>query len=457
MKFDHLHPADQICQIMKRIYDRKETTVSGGNLSIRDEEGHIWISPSGGDKGNLQRDDVLEVLQDGTVIGTKPASLETPIHQAVLAARPDFKAVLHAHSPAAVALSIVHETPQSMMYPQLANMAGSSKVALYGAPGSDVLAVNVAEVFQKGCDVAILENHGLFIGSTQGMRHAFEIFDAIDFGIRTQLNTPVLCGHGPSLLEKGQLEMYNLKVHLPHAETFCPEGVGKEEQLQREMMAMLCKRAYDKEIFSATGGVISARVDEKSFLITPQGLDHAYADPDDMVMIKNGKWEEGKIPHFYVNLFQEIYEKKPGIGGLMAATPPYAMCYAVSETDYDITLIPESYSMLMSTKRFPFGSTITASDKIAEYLAVDHPVAIIENECFMIAGTTVFQSFDCFEIAEYGAKSVNLTIRGQKKIINITEGQMEELSARVKVRQKELADAEKRKIENKIHSKVHSK
>lgn len=453
MKFDHLHPADQICQIMKRIYDRKETTVSGGNLSIRDSEGHIWVSPSGGDKGNLQHDDVLEILPDGTVIGTKPASLETPIHQAILAARQDIKAVLHAHSPAAVALSIVHETPQTMLYPALANIAGKSALAVYGAPGSDTLAANVAKVFKEGCDVAILENHGLFIGSTRSMKHAFEVFDAIDFGIRTQLNTPVLCGHEPSLIREAQLKEYNDRAQVPVMGTFAPDGVGNEEQLQREMMAMLCKRACQKEIFSATGGVISARVDGNSFLITPQGLDHAYADPDDMVLIQNGKCEEGKVPQFYTELFQKIYDKNPGIGGIVAANPPYAMCYAVSETDYDITLIPESYNILMSTKKFPFGSTFTKQDEIAEYLAVNRPVAIVENECYIIASPAVFKSFDRFEITEYSAKSVNMTIRGQKKIVNITEEQMKELSVRVKDRQKKLAEAERSRMKSKIHKK----
>lgn len=451
MKFEHLHPADQICQIMKRIYDRKETTVSGGNLSVRDENGHIWVSPSGGDKGNLQHEDVLEILPDGTVIGMKPASLETPIHLEILKVRPDIKAVLHAHSPAAVALSIVHEIPQTMLYPGLANIAGDIKVAIYGAPGSDTLAANVAKVFREGNDVAILENHGLFIGSTKGMQHAFEMFDAIDFGIRTQFNTPVLCGHEPRLLTEEQLDAYNRVAVAPQYPLFTPERVGNEEQLQREMMAMLCKRAYQKEIFSATGGVMSARVDDESFLITPKRLDHMYADPDDMVLVRCGMCEAGKTPADIVGLFQKVYERNPGIGGIIMANPPYAMCYAVSEIDYDITLIPESYNILMSTKKFPFGSTYTRQDEIAEYLAVNRPVAIVENEGYMIASPAIFKSFDRFEITEYSAKSVNMTIRGQKKIINITPEQMAELSVRVKERQKKLAEAEKARMESKIH------
>ena len=46
MNFDMLHPADQIVMIMNRIYYYGMTTTTGGNLSIRDSEGTVWISPT---------------------------------------------------------------------------------------------------------------------------------------------------------------------------------------------------------------------------------------------------------------------------------------------------------------------------------------------------------------------------------------------------------------------------
>ena len=46
MNFEMLHPADQIVMIMNRIYHNGMTTMSGGNLSIMDDDGVMWISPS---------------------------------------------------------------------------------------------------------------------------------------------------------------------------------------------------------------------------------------------------------------------------------------------------------------------------------------------------------------------------------------------------------------------------
>ena len=38
-----VHPKDQIVAFMQRIYDYGMTTTSGGNLSIMDADGCMWI------------------------------------------------------------------------------------------------------------------------------------------------------------------------------------------------------------------------------------------------------------------------------------------------------------------------------------------------------------------------------------------------------------------------------
>lgn len=41
-----LHPRDQIMRPMELIYRYRMTTTSGGNISIRTENGDIWITPA---------------------------------------------------------------------------------------------------------------------------------------------------------------------------------------------------------------------------------------------------------------------------------------------------------------------------------------------------------------------------------------------------------------------------
>src|SRR3954453_17255366 len=97
------HPRDEIVQTMERIYRYRMTTTSGGNLSIRDENGDIWITPARIDKGNLRREDIVCVRADGRVDGLHPPSSEFPFHRGIYRQRAEVRAVVHAHPVALVA------------------------------------------------------------------------------------------------------------------------------------------------------------------------------------------------------------------------------------------------------------------------------------------------------------------------------------------------------------------
>ena len=73
MNIQYIHPADQLVMFMQRIYDKGMTTMSGGNLSIKDSDGNVWITPGSVDKGTLTRKDIICVHPDGSMEG--PTSL----------------------------------------------------------------------------------------------------------------------------------------------------------------------------------------------------------------------------------------------------------------------------------------------------------------------------------------------------------------------------------------------
>lgn len=88
MNIQYIHPADQLVMFMQRIYDKGLTTMSGGNLSIRDTQGNIWITPAGIDKGTLTRKDIICVRPDGSCEGPHKPSSELPFHESVYRMRP---------------------------------------------------------------------------------------------------------------------------------------------------------------------------------------------------------------------------------------------------------------------------------------------------------------------------------------------------------------------------------
>ena len=124
MSFSLLHPRDQIVATMARIYGHSMTTTSGGNVSVRDEDGDVWITPARVDKGDLRRQDIVRIRPDGTRDGPHPPSSESPFHLSVYAARSDVRAIVHAHPGALVSFSICGQVPDTRLFPEARKVCG---------------------------------------------------------------------------------------------------------------------------------------------------------------------------------------------------------------------------------------------------------------------------------------------------------------------------------------------
>ncbi|WP_173571906.1 methylthioribulose 1-phosphate dehydratase [Acetobacter oeni] len=101
-----------IIQAGHRMDDRGWVPATAGNLSIRLADGRIAITRSGGHKGFLTSDGVIEVGLNGEARheGDRP-SAETLLHCQIYEHFPNAGAVLHGHSVAATVLSMVIKEP----------------------------------------------------------------------------------------------------------------------------------------------------------------------------------------------------------------------------------------------------------------------------------------------------------------------------------------------------------
>src|SRR5438445_209494 len=187
MNLELLSPAHRIAMIMERIYADGMTTTSGGNLSIREENGDIWITPRAVDKGTLKPEDVIQVKPDGKVIGKHSSSVELPFHQLTYQGRPDLRAIVHAHPPALIAFSLVRKLPDTSLIPDAPSICGELGMAEYGLPGSDDLGEKISRVFARGCNTVMLENHGAVAGAGS-LSKAFMAFETLDFCARLEID-----------------------------------------------------------------------------------------------------------------------------------------------------------------------------------------------------------------------------------------------------------------------------
>jgi len=428
-----IHPAEQICDIMARIYDRKLTTVSGGNLSIKDSEGQVWVSPSGGDKANLRREQVCQILSDGTVAGTAKPSLEFKIHKGIFDRRPDLKAILHAHSPALVAMSIMRRIPNTAILPDVRALTGEIRIAKYGLPGSEELVQNVSGVFAEGCNTVVLENHGIFIGSTKDLYDAYKTFETLDFLAQTEMMAGVLSGKQAVSLREDQMKRYGELMARQACAPVLPARSKNEEILLREQLCSMTRRAYDKNLFNSTQGVISARLSDGGMLITPEGEDHAYIDTERIVRVNGDECERDKKPHPLAFLHKMIYDAAPDVQSIICAISPYAGAFVVTGEPYDVRLIPECFNRLQSCKNFEFTDLLEAPGKLAAYLRLASPVAIINNAFYIIVSVSPFAAYDRMEIFEYTARSIHYCKNIGGEVVNITDEQVEALKKRFQI------------------------
>lgn len=402
MNFQLLHPADQLVMIMNRIYYRGMTTTSGGNLSIRDEDGGMWITPSGIDKGNLTRDDIMLVRADGDFEGRHRPSSEYPFHLAVFTARPDFGAVLHAHSPGLVATSIVRRVPQVLLTPHSFDVCGDVAMAPYALPGSDLLGSRIAEEFSKGYSVVMLENHGVVIGARDIFR-AFMIFETLETAARLEIAALRLGRPRVLSREEANLAAFVGPVDFPE---FAPESHSSEEKALRRDLIKFIHRSYQQGLFTSTQGTYSARISDGGFLITPYGKDRMYLDLEDLVLVRDGKSEAGKTASRAALLHEEIYRRQPGVASVLVAQPPNLMAFAVTEALFDPRTIPESYILLRETAKIPFAMNHIDREGTAAAFSERVPVILCENECVIVTGKSLLSAFDRLEVAEFSAKSI---------------------------------------------------
>ncbi|MDD7446744.1 MAG: class II aldolase/adducin family protein [Clostridiales bacterium] len=419
MRFDLLHPADQLVMIMQRIYEYGMTTTSGGNLSIRDENGDVWITPSGIDKGALSRQDICCVKPDGTVIGPHKPSVELPFHLDIYKIRPDLKAILHAHPPTLVAFSVARVLPAENLVPDLSQVCGKVVMADYDVPGSEQLGRNIAKRFAEGYSTVMMENHGCVIGA-KDLFSAFMAFETLDFCGRLQIDAQKLGTLHPLTAE--QIEQSAARRH-PLMDEFIPKYYTSEERAARRDMCKLIHRAYDQRLFTSTQGTFSVRLEDGSFLITPYNKDRKYLEPEDIVHIKGGMCEQGKRPSRSVLLHQKIYEMHPEIGSVMLAHAPAIMAFAVTDAQFDSRLIPESYLMLEDVKRVPFMAATTDIEGTAAVFGKGTPVVLVDNECVMVAGKTLLNAFDRLEVLEYSAKAL-IAARDIGPLVKITQDEV---------------------------------
>lgn len=153
----------------QRLGARGLIAAAEGNLSVRLDAERLLITPTGRRKDELTVDDLVVVRLGHeeslarSRSGLAPTS-DLAIHLAVHAGRPDIGAVVHAHLPASMALTLAGEIPDPATLPETALLLPRVPFVPFGAMGSAELAARIAQALGEGPEplarAVLLERHG---------------------------------------------------------------------------------------------------------------------------------------------------------------------------------------------------------------------------------------------------------------------------------------------------------
>jgi L-fuculose-phosphate aldolase len=397
----YLHPRDEILAAIHRIYRYRMTTTSGGNLSILEENGDLWITPAGIDKGTLRREDIVCVYPDGSIDGPHRPSSELPFHQEIYRTRPDLRGIVHAHPVALVAFSLAHQVPDTRLFHQSRHVCGEAGFAPYELPGSAALGRSVAALFGRLFNCVILENHGAVTGG-RNLREAFDRFEALEFTAKTIIKAHTL--GGIRYLTEEEIAL----AHHPSPEWdgFVHANPSTPEKELRATLVDFVRRAYRQRLFISTQGSFSARLDRDSFLITPYHEDRATLDVSDLVLVRGSESESGAIPSRAAGLHAALYRRYPELGAIVNAYPVNATAFSVTGAALDSRTIPESYIVIRQVGRIPYGVQFDDPEAVTDLISPQRPAALLENDGVLVAGRTVLEAYDRLEVLESTAEAL---------------------------------------------------
>jgi L-fuculose-phosphate aldolase len=218
----------QICDIGKRIYDRRMVAANDGNISVKISDNEYLCTPTGVSKGFMTPEYICKIDGEGNVLqankGFKPSS-EIKMHLRVYKHRPDVQAVVHAHPIYATSFAIAGIPLTQPIMPEAVIALGCVPIAEYGTPSTTEIPDNV-EKYLPYYDAVLLENHGALTFSNS-LLAAYHKMESVEFYAELLFLSKQL--GGPKEFSKEQIKkLYDVRrafnMSGKHPADLCPNN-----------------------------------------------------------------------------------------------------------------------------------------------------------------------------------------------------------------------------------------
>lgn len=162
---------EELIEFSNRLYLRGLIRSSNGNISTRLDSNQILITPSQLPKGYLRDVDIVVIDISGKILdGKHPPSMDTEFHLAAYHARPDAKAVIHAHPVITTAFSLIGKSIENGILPEFDYFFPKGVPIVPYKPQANHELSDICGDYLTDNNIVILSHHGtLAIGHSMMM------------------------------------------------------------------------------------------------------------------------------------------------------------------------------------------------------------------------------------------------------------------------------------------------
>ena len=155
-------------------------------------------------------------------------------------------------------------------------------------------------------------------------------------------------------------------------------------------------------------------------------MDRGTLTPCDLVLVRDGRSEAGKVPSRAARIHEAIYQRHPAAGAVVNAYPVNATAFSVTGAPLDTRTIPESYVVVRHVGRAPFGLQFGDGSSLAALLSTEQPALVLENDGVLVTGASVLEAFDRLEVLESTAEAL-INCRALRTLRPLSAGVTREL------------------------------
>jgi L-fuculose-phosphate aldolase len=179
----------------------------------------------------------------------------------------------------------------------------------------------------------------------------------------------------------------------------------KIERELRQELADIARLVYDRRLTFGSGGNISARLDQRTMLITPSGRLKGLLRPEEMIRvdIPDGRIEGDKKPSMEAPFHLAFYRTRPDVGAVIHCHPLSCTSLAVMGRRLRSTITPEGVLVLgdfVPTVDYATPGTEGLADKIVAGIGTAD-VCILSRHGALTVGKDLLDAFNKMETMEY--------------------------------------------------------